>query len=87
VSTAPEIAARHQRTVVDIKAADLGYPNGYALRLKGIGTTGAAEVGPVVGSTNAAVATNTSAVSNNGSGAAPPKSQVVARETTRPARQ
>jgi len=38
-ATAPEVAARHQRAVADIKAADLGYPNGYALRLKGVGTT------------------------------------------------
>jgi cell division protein FtsQ len=38
-ATAPDVAARHQRAVTDIKTADLGYPNGYALRLKGVGTT------------------------------------------------
>lgn len=39
VDTAPEVAARHQRGVADIKTADLGYPNGYALRLRGLATT------------------------------------------------
>lgn len=39
VATVPEAAARHQHGVADIKTADLGYPNGYALRLKGVGTT------------------------------------------------
>jgi cell division protein FtsQ len=38
VATVPEIAARHQRGVADIESADLNYPNGYSLRLKGVGT-------------------------------------------------
>jgi cell division protein FtsQ len=38
VATAPQVAARHQRAVADIKTADLGYPSGYALRLRGVGT-------------------------------------------------
>jgi cell division protein FtsQ len=39
VATVPQIAARHQRGIADIKTADLGYPNGYALRLRGVTTT------------------------------------------------
>jgi len=39
VATAPEAAARYQRGATDIKTADLGYPNGYALRLRGVGTS------------------------------------------------
>ncbi|MDR0458420.1 MAG: cell division protein FtsQ/DivIB [Burkholderiaceae bacterium] len=41
VATASRVAARHQRGVADIETADLDYSNGYALRLKGVGTTGA----------------------------------------------
>ncbi|MDR2991850.1 MAG: cell division protein FtsQ/DivIB [Burkholderiaceae bacterium] len=39
VATAPQVTARHQRGVADIETADLGYPNGYALRLRGVTTT------------------------------------------------
>jgi cell division protein FtsQ len=39
VATAAQTAARYQRGVADIKTADLGYPNGYALRLRGVSTS------------------------------------------------
>jgi len=48
VATAPEVVARHQRGVADIKTADLGYPNGYALRLRGVGTSD----GPATGASS-----------------------------------
>ena len=38
VSTAKEVAARHQRPVAAIEAADLRHVGGYALRLRGVST-------------------------------------------------
>jgi cell division protein FtsQ len=40
VATVPMVAARHQRGVADIETADLRHVNGYALRLRGVDTTG-----------------------------------------------
>lgn len=37
--TAPNVAARHGRGTADILSADMRYPGGFALRLRGIGTT------------------------------------------------
>lgn len=37
--TIKEVAARHQRTVDAVETADLRHPGGYALRLRGVGTT------------------------------------------------
>jgi cell division protein FtsQ len=42
VATAPQVAARHQRSVADIETADLRHPDGYALRIRGVGTASAA---------------------------------------------
>lgn len=38
VATAKDVAARHQRTVDSIEAADLRHVGGYALRLRGVST-------------------------------------------------
>ena len=37
VATVEEVAARHQRTVDSVEAADLRHVGGYALRLRGVG--------------------------------------------------
>ena len=36
--TAPDVAARHERGTADIQSADMRYPGGFALRLRGVGT-------------------------------------------------
>ncbi|MFV0679312.1 cell division protein FtsQ/DivIB [Ottowia sp.] len=41
--TVKDVANRHQRPIAAIESADLRHPGGYALRLRGISTVGAAE--------------------------------------------
>ena len=45
MATVEEVAARHQRTVDSVEAADLRHVGGYALRLRGVSTVRVAPPG------------------------------------------